>query len=116
MSNREKLLEMRQHLVDVMLIVDGLLKPERAKHQQSSNPSNIGNIQFPQDPVANTLADLVTTRQLGLIRAIARENQLDADVECFEVMRCKTSELSRKAASALIDHLNYLAAMPNSAR
>ena len=60
---------------------------------------------FPPDPIAKTLSDMVTTKQLGMIRAIARENDIDADRECESLMKCKVSELSRKAASALIDHL-----------
>lgn len=60
---------------------------------------------FPSDPVAKTLSEMVTTKQLGMIRAIARENDVDADAACESVMKCKVSELSRRAASALIDHL-----------
>jgi len=47
----------------------------------------------------------VTAKQLGMIRAIAREIGVDPDEECNNVMSCKTDELSRKAASALIQHL-----------
>jgi hypothetical protein len=64
---------------------------------------------FPSDPVAKTLSDMVTTKQLGMIRAFARENELDADAECESLMKCKVGELSRKAASALIDHLQTMA-------
>lgn len=64
---------------------------------------------FPSDPVAKTLSDMVTTKQLGMIRAIARERNLDGDAECSSVMNCKVGELSRRAASALIDHLQDLA-------
>ena len=60
---------------------------------------------FPANPLARSLSDLVTARQLGMIRAIARELGLDADRECNAVMRCKTDELSKRAASALIVHL-----------
>src|SRR5688572_1706733 len=60
---------------------------------------------FPSDPVAKTLSDMVTTKQLGMIRAIAREKEIDADAACEALVKCKVSELSRKAASALIDHL-----------
>jgi hypothetical protein len=72
---------------------------ERDEAQQSKTAK------FPSDPVAKTLSDIVTTKQLGMIRAIARENDMDADRECESMMKCKVSELSRKAASALIDHL-----------
>lgn len=60
---------------------------------------------FPANPIARSLSDLITTRQLGMIRAISREMGIDADQECNAVMRCKTDELSKRAASALIQHL-----------
>jgi hypothetical protein len=40
-----------------------------------------------------------------MIRAISREIGVDAEVECQNVMQCKTDELSKKAASGLIQHL-----------
>jgi hypothetical protein len=61
--------------------------------------------QFPSDPVAKSLSDMVTTKQLGMIRAICRENNLDPEEESMAVMKCKVNELSRRAASSLIDHL-----------
>lgn len=64
--------------------------------------------EFPADPVAKTLAEMVTTKQLGMIRAVAREAAVDADKECIDILNCRVSELSRKAASALIDHLREL--------
>jgi len=61
--------------------------------------------EFPSNPVARNLQDLVTAKQLGMIRAISREIGVDPDEECTEVMNCKTDELSKKAASSLIQHL-----------
>lgn len=61
--------------------------------------------QFPSDPIAKTISDMVTTKQLGMIRAICRENNVDPEEECMAVMKCKVNELSRRAASSLIDHL-----------
>jgi hypothetical protein len=43
-----------------------------------------------------------------MIRAISREIGVDADEECQTVMQCKTDELSKKAASGLIQHLQDL--------
>jgi hypothetical protein len=63
---------------------------------------------FPNNPVARSLSDLVTAKQLGMIRAISREMGVDADEECQTVMQCKTDELSKRAASALIQHLQDL--------
>ncbi len=60
---------------------------------------------FPANPVAKSLSDLVTAKQLGMIRAIAREINIDADAECNTVMSCRTDELSKRAASGFIQHL-----------
>ena len=63
---------------------------------------------FPANPIARSLSDLVTAKQLGMIRAIAREMSIDADEESNNVMQCKTDELSKKAASSFIQHLQDL--------
>ena len=60
---------------------------------------------FPTEPVARSLGDLVTAKQLGMIKAIAREIGVDPNEECQSVMHCNTDELSKKAASAMIQHL-----------
>jgi hypothetical protein len=90
---------------------------ERSAARSSSSPSySYSNtapnepVKFPADPVAKTLADMITTKQLGMIRAVAKDAHLDADEECRDVMSCQVTELSRRAASALIDHLRQLAA------
>ncbi len=69
-------------------------------------PTNDGG--FPSNPIARSLSDLVTAKQLGMIRAISREINVDADEECQTIMQCKTDELSKKAASGLIQHLQDL--------
>jgi hypothetical protein len=66
-------------------------------------PSNDGG--FPSNPIAKSLSDLVTAKQLGMIRAISREIGVDADQECQNAMNCKTDELSKKAGSSFIQHL-----------
>ena len=64
-----------------------------------------GDRDFPTDPIARTLGELVTAKQLGMIRAIAREINIDPDEECNTVMHCSTDELTKRAASSLIQHL-----------
>ncbi|MBX7054691.1 MAG: hypothetical protein K1X36_07030 [Pyrinomonadaceae bacterium] len=70
------------------------------------------------DPIARSLGDMVTAKQLGMIRAISREGGLDAAAECFAKFGCTVDELSKRAASEMIDHLQGLqrgsqaAAMP----
>ena len=60
------------------------------------------------DPIAKSLGDMVTGKQLGMIRAIAREADIDAAAECLQMMRCGVDELSKRAASDLIEHLQNL--------
>ncbi|HEY0101725.1 MAG TPA: Rad52/Rad22 family DNA repair protein [Pyrinomonadaceae bacterium] len=64
--------------------------------------------EFPRDPLAKSMGDLVTPKQLGMIRALAREANVDVEEECQQVLRCRTEELSKKAASSFIDHLKNL--------
>lgn len=63
---------------------------------------------FPKDPLAKSMADLVTPKQLGMIRALAREAGVDPEEESQSVMRVRTEELSKRAASTFIDHLKGL--------
>lgn len=64
---------------------------------------------FSGTPQARTLGELVTPRQLGMIRALAREVGVEPDEECQVVLKCATEELSKRAASSFIDHLKGLA-------
>jgi hypothetical protein len=72
------------------------------------HPGGEGRGGFPRDPLAKLMNDLVTPKQLGMIRALAREARVDPDEECQSVMRVRTEELSKKAASSFIDHLKRL--------
>lgn len=58
---------------------------------------------FRDDSVARSISEMITTRQIGMIHAIARERGLDVELECQKRMNCRVTELSRKAASTLID-------------
>ncbi len=60
------------------------------------------------DSVARSLGDMVTAKQLGMIRAIARECGIDAQYECSQLLKCGVDELSKRAASELIEHLQVL--------
>jgi hypothetical protein len=63
---------------------------------------------FPDQPIAKNLGELVTAKQLGMIRALAREMRIDPDEECNSVMKCRTDELSKSAASSFIKHLQEM--------
>lgn len=67
---------------------------------------------FAGDPIASSISEMVTPKQLGMIRAVAREAGVDAEIECEDLLKCKVAELSRRAASALIDHLGTIVRTP----
>jgi hypothetical protein len=73
--------------------------------QKNGSASNGTHQQFPREPIAKTMADLVTPKQLVAIRAIANSQSVNAESECLEVLKCRPEELSRRAASAFIDYL-----------
>ena len=74
---------------------------------RGENPTGLA-VQFDGDPVAPSLATLITPKQLGMIRALARECGVDYEVECQEQLGCKPEELGKRAASAFIDYLKAL--------
>jgi hypothetical protein len=80
-------------------------KEEDASPEKNGNAMNGNQQNLPRDPVAKTMADLVTPKQLVAIRAIANAQQVNAETECMEIFKCRPEELSRRAASALIDRL-----------
>lgn len=99
MTNREKLIQVRGALNAALKYVDELL---------NTSSSQVKTTEFPNDPVAKSLSDMVTTKQLSMIKAVAREAGVDANKECSHIMNCRISELSKRAASAFIDYLRDL--------
>ena len=65
---------------------------------------------FPTNPLAKSVSELATPKQIVMIRAVCRDLDIDVDMELQETMRldCKVEELSRRAASSFIDHLKQL--------
>jgi hypothetical protein len=58
-----------------------------------------------QDATAKTLSDMITGKQIRMIHSVARERGIDAELECSAMTNCRIGELSKRAASAFIDHL-----------
>ncbi len=83
-----------------------LYKKESDGIDNEGSPSSAeGGEGFPADPVARSLGELVTAKQLGMIRALARDLNVDPDEICNSAMSCSTDELTKRAASSLIGHL-----------
>lgn len=85
-------------------IARDLYKRESEEIEAAPKPSSKEEA-LPADPVARSLSELVTARQLGLIRAIARELEIDMDKEANSILGCRTAEMTRRAASHFIEHL-----------
>lgn len=66
------------------------------------------------DPVSKSLGDMITSKQLGMIRAISRETNLNADMECLSMFKCSVDALSKRAASDLIEHLQNMKRSPSN--
>lgn len=82
-----------------------LYKREFDSIEQDEPPAAVDSPQPPASPIATNLGDMVTAKQLGMIRALARESNVDAEQECSKLLHCGVDELSKRAASDLIEHL-----------
>ncbi len=58
-----------------------------------------------RDPRPKTLNDLVTPKQLWMIRSLGREAGCDVEQECQSMLQCGLEEISKRAASSFIDYL-----------
>ena len=64
----------------------------------------------PANPVTQSLNDVCTPKQITKIRSMASVLEIDADVELKATMKieARVEELTRRAASAFIDHLQTI--------
>jgi len=58
-----------------------------------------------RDPRPKTLGELVTPKQLWMIRSLGREIGCDVEQECQSLMQSNLEEISKRAASSFIDYL-----------
>ena len=86
----------------------GIARDLYRKEPEESNEQVETANEFPADPIARRLGDLVTAKQLGMIRVIARDLNIDPEEECNALMQCSTDELTKRAASSLIQHLQEM--------
>lgn len=67
-------------------------RPTRSPRRSDSNQARSSN-------------DMISAKQLGLIKGLADDNDFDADEECDRLMGCAVQDLSKKTASEFIDAL-----------
>jgi len=75
---------------------------------ESHTASQEASQQNPANNVARNLNDLITGKQLGMIKALGRETGVDLERECQVMMKCGFDELSKRGASQFITHLQEL--------
>ncbi|MGE0131519.1 MAG: Rad52/Rad22 family DNA repair protein [Blastocatellales bacterium] len=83
-----------------------LYRDEDGSNDSASRSGNRAPTAPPRDPLAKTLADLISPKQLALINRLAKTLKLDPEAACREMYQANLSEISRRAASALIERLN----------
>ena len=62
-----------------------------------------------------SLNDLITAKQLSLIRNAADSANIDPAAECEKLHGCSVSELSKTGAYELIEHLRAIVRKPSLA-
>lgn len=82
----------------------------RDRPQQHQERPGQGTRRSLPNPAAISAADFATNKQIALIQRLCGELGVDADTELHETMKldCTLAELSRRAASSFIDHLQAL--------
>ena len=83
-----------------------LYRDEDGSNDSSRRTGNKAPTSPPRDPIAKTLADLISPKQLALINRLAKTLKLDPEAACQEMYQANLNEISRRAASALIERLN----------
>jgi hypothetical protein len=76
----------------------------RSLYSKGQNKRKAGSAPAPRQKAVKE-NDGVTEKQLSAIYAIAKAKSLDAHLESMALFKCEPEQLSRAAASELIDHL-----------
>lgn len=85
-------------------------EPDHSAHSNNGQARSQAPKPMPANPLAKSVAELATPKQVVMIRAVCRDLDIDCDMELRETLKldCKVEELSRRAASSFIDHLKGL--------
>lgn len=98
-------------------IVRDVYKRELDAHEKLPQSQIKYEQPYPQsEPIARTISELITPRQISMIRYIARKAGADADTECTKMFGCSITDLSRWAASKLIEYLKEVKTLQASTR
>ncbi len=84
---------------------------EVSENRTHRSPQSFASDLAGSDPVAKGMNDLITPRQLGMIRRLAQDLHADAEAECQAMNKCRMEDLNKRAASTLIEALMNRAGM-----
>jgi hypothetical protein len=75
------------------------------KSGEPADQSNWPQIPPLSNPIARTINELISPKQIALIKRLAASASLDPEELCQKTYHAGVEEISRRAASALIEHL-----------
>jgi hypothetical protein len=81
---------------------------EQSQAAQDAPPEDNSPEAMRERNLPKTLGDLVTPKQLWMIRSLGREIGCDVEQECKALTFCAIEEISKRAASSLIDYLKKM--------
>jgi hypothetical protein len=84
---------------------------EAGENRTKQSPKSLASDAPISDPTAKDMSDLITPKQLSMIRRLAQESSMDAEAECQTMYKCKVEDLNKRAASKLIETLMSHAGM-----
>ena len=85
-----------------------LYRDDDRSNASSRRTGNNGPAAPPRDPIARNLSSRISPNQLTLINNLAKRLKINPEVPCQEMYQANLSEISRKAASALIERMNAM--------
>ena len=78
---------------------------DEEKGSESAGQTSGTHSQRVSNPIARTMNELISPKQINLIKKLAADAQLDPEEICQEMYHAGVAEISRRAASALIERL-----------
>ncbi len=122
-ENREKLSSVLKRLYESKKSIEGAIHTvESILNGNSADQST----ELPKEPVTITshtsvvfpaqiqsmsLGDMLTAKQLGMIKALGRYANVNVEFECLGLLKCDLNKLNKLSASAFIAHLQELQKM-----
>jgi hypothetical protein len=80
-------------------------KNEKGRRAEECKQNDCDLVVLLFDPMAKTESELISSRQLSLIQSLAKRARQDPEILCYDACKARLPEISRRAASTLIEYL-----------